>query len=418
MEAGDTDDNVYSEDSSYWSPWRTADVLEEKLRKLARDDEEYEYLEITIQVIQVLREWGRQYAGGEALKSFLRKTPSLLHETEESIVALHYLRHWWKKQTSEGSQENASFVAVDVCCGKGYFSMFLRFLVKLCWNKEDEGTSRPKLDRIILFDKATESDINWNHILVVNNEDVGSENGLPYLELLPGTNIHDYDFLIQKLSSYNKPLAMTGIHLCKMLSPAFISLVNGLGGLDHQCPYICMAPCCLPRGVTKGTRKICTITVNQYETVQERVDRKAYKALRQQPRQCRSCGSSDHLARNCDQTPSNEDRVCVLINENPPCWTCGKIGHFSIDCPTPNARKPSTTPPMLHVDASHVAQSSSPFETYCQLLASVLPTTSAVVHDAGLTNNYTGDQGKKKREQQTHWNASRKSLFIVATNSR
>jgi hypothetical protein len=391
MSAPSSDDNedvVYSEESSYWSAWRTADKLE------AQPPQPAAYQEITTQVIAVLREWGRLYAG--ELTSFLRKTPLLLHETQESIVALHYLREWWKTQTTA-----SEFVAVDVCCGKGYFSMFLRYLVTLFWKDEDEGTGRPKLKQIILFDKATESDINWNHINVANNANDGS----PHLELWPGTNIHDYDRLIETLLSYNAPLALTGIHLCKMLSPGFISLVNGLG---KECIYTCLAPCCVPRSVSKG-RKTTKITVNEYETDQERAERKEYIAQRQAPRSCHCCGSLEHFARQCG-VATNELAAPPLSS---PCWTCGKMGHLSTDCPTPNVRKPSVSPPMCHVDAGYVSQSADPFHTYCQLLATMQTTATnkVQVHNAGLLSTST------QKEQQHHWNASRKSIFIVAAKS-
>jgi hypothetical protein len=383
----ETEHVVYSEESSYWSAWRTADALEAQPPNA--------YQEITTQVVAVLREWGRLYAG--ELTSFLRKTPLLLHETQESIVALHYLREWWKTQTSA-----SEFIALDVCCGKGYFSMFLRYLVTLFWKDDDEGTSRPKLKHIILFDKATESDINWNHINVANANHGTTIS--PHLELWPGTNIHDYDRLIETLLSYNLPLALTGIHLCKMLSPGFISLVNGLG---NKCIYTCLAPCCVPRSVSKG-RNTTKITVNEHETDQERAERKEYIAQRQAPRPCHCCGSLNHFARQCAIAATNEAAAV-----SSPCWTCGKMGHFSTDCPTPNVRKLSVSPPMRHVDAGYVSQSPDPFHTYCQLLADMQATATNKVqlHNAGLLSTST------QKEQQHHWNASRKSIFIVATKS-
>ena len=414
---------VYSEESSYWSAWRTADALEAQPPNNA-------YADITGQVVAVLREWGRLYAG--ELTSFLRKTPLLLHETQESIVALHYLREWWKTttQTQTTTRIDASeFIALDVCCGKGYFSMFLRYLVTMFWNDEDQGTNRLKLKQIILFDKATESDINWNHINVANaNANDGtttSTSTTPHLELWPDTNIHDYDRLIETLLSYNTPLALTGIHLCKMLSPGFISLVNGLG--NDYCIYTCLAPCCVPRSVSKGNKTTPKITVNEYETDQERADRKEYIAQRQTPRSCHCCGSWEHFARQCDSvavavatTNNNEAAPAPVISS--PCWTCGKMGHLSTDCPTPNVRKPSVSPPMRHVDAGYVSQSSDPFETYCQLLANIMmmqgtstTNTKVQVHNAGLLSTTSSTTQK---EQQHHWNASRKSIFIVAAANK
>ena len=67
---------------SEWRVWSAAKALE------ARKDEFYP--ETTSKVVEILKYWGEKWAGDIDWVSLLNKQ-SLLHECEESIVALHYL---------------------------------------------------------------------------------------------------------------------------------------------------------------------------------------------------------------------------------------------------------------------------------------------------------------------------------------
>jgi hypothetical protein len=67
---------------------------------------------------------------------------------------------------------------------------------------------------------------------------------------------------------------------------------------------------------------------------------------------------------------------------------------------------------MLHVDASHVATASQPFAAYCNILTSALEgkRTSTVV-ETGIVNKGIATSQK----QEKHWNAERKSTYIIST---
>ena len=162
---------------------------------------------------------------------------------------------------------------VDACCGRGIFALLLSYWTTIRQkhhphhhhhggndNRDNDieerasslssSTSSPiPLERIVLFDRATS--IDWRHIDVANEAHV--KEGRPYLDLWRGVNLHEYDNLLDRLLALtetkdNRPkasLALVGIHLCRNLSPALVGIYHGLG--QTKCPYLMVAPCCLPR---------------------------------------------------------------------------------------------------------------------------------------------------------------------------
>jgi hypothetical protein len=79
-----------------------------------------------------------------------------LHKVEECIVALHHFCKW--QTTTEGS--TAPLIAVDVCCGKGLYSLLLSYMFG------SKHWTAPPLEQIILFYKDTK--VSWHHIDVAN----------------------------------------------------------------------------------------------------------------------------------------------------------------------------------------------------------------------------------------------------------
>ena len=230
---------LYSADSSYWSVWKTAEKLQENL-SCTTSTFAQRYAATTQDVIQVLHVWGEQFAGKEHMSSFLRKSSRLLHETEECIVALHHFKVWWmeaQQQQEQQQHQEQSFVdatakttttttttlqsltVVDACCGKGYFSMFLSYMIGFVWNKHNNNSDM-SIKTIVLLDKTPRKEINWSHVETANQ--TAAAEGRPRLELWDATNLHKYDELLDRLQGLDTKLAFSGIHLCKMLSPSLI----------------------------------------------------------------------------------------------------------------------------------------------------------------------------------------------------
>lgn len=351
------------DDSPYHRAQTTANLLEARL-----ETDLCLYRSTAEAVIAILRdEWSAVYSA-----SFLRRPEQLVHETEEAIIALYHLNTWWKDAPL------GDFVAVDVGCGKGYLGMYLSYLSCVM----EDG---PKLRKIILIDKANE--INWEHIETANA--TADAEGRPQLQVWSDCNLFDYDALIDRLLAMELPLALTGIHLCKMLGPAFCGLVNGL---DQRCAFACLAPCCVPRCVSKG--KVPKLAVICRESGVDRARRLSYLQRRQEERQCYQCGSVGHVQNNCPVA-----RVPSVATRPPPCYACGQVGHCAVNC---QLCPPRRSPPVHHLSIEGLASQADPFAAYCRVLADGFEAPT-LVHTAVLPS----------LSSQTHWNAGRKSVFIV-----
>lgn len=362
------------------------------------------YDDTVAQVISIMRQWGLQWAGKPKWQSLLNKR-SLQHEAEESIVALYHLHQWLlsRKDTEE------PLVVVDVCCGKGLFSMFLSYMVGNFW-KDDAN-----ITRIVMLDKMTSKEVSWHHIRTAN--ETAFDENRPTMEIWEGCNLHDHDKVLSRMLELNSTLALVGIHLCKTLGPSCIGLANGLG--TKRCPYLCLAPCCMPRLVTtKKSNKERSIPVNLYETDQERRARfdaiqRRNLALRKGGRHglCYLC-SEKHRVRKCPLLPENEqERISILQNAaaTVPCWKCGQVGHFKADCQSSLTRPQKLDPPFVTMNVQGLLQTPQPFGTYCQLIADTLQDcASKELMETGLTND-------SSPHQEGNWNSDRKSIYIVAS---
>jgi hypothetical protein len=227
---------------------------------------------------------------------------SLLHEIEESIVALQTLHDWLEKR----SNNESPVTLVDVCCGKGITSMLTSYVF---YNKTSTVSD------IIMLDKQ---DINWNHISASNDKIRSQGEDRPFIETWQ-CNLHEIDSVVERLEN-KQQLALIGIHLCKQLSPACASVVNALG--PEKAPFLCLAPCCLPlaaRNFAKTNRqangmpmlkikKKTTIAVRTYESAEER--------------QARKDANQKRLAA---KKRTFMDQPCILCAEIHPVQKCGLL---------------------------------------------------------------------------------------------
>jgi len=93
----------YAHNSSHWKIWSVINELETNglssnnahVRK-----KECHNIDVTNTVVQILRHWRDLWAGQSDWQSLLNKK-SLLHEVEESIVALQFWLIGWKRGASK-----------------------------------------------------------------------------------------------------------------------------------------------------------------------------------------------------------------------------------------------------------------------------------------------------------------------------
>jgi hypothetical protein len=419
FEANSNGSHVTNISNRHWHVWRTADRLEKEgltisssapttSSGLTLPNKEIIH-QLTQTTVAILRQWIETWGDDNQLQGLLNKS-TLLHEIEESIVALALLIEWMMNRDIE-----TPITVVDVCCGKGVFSMLASYVF--------QGDQR--VAKIIMLDKA--NNINWNHIGAANQEALGENR--PRIETWGGCNLHETDELIDRLEyealASQAPLALIGIHLCKNLSPTCVGIVNALG--HEQCPFLCLAPCCLPRAVLTQSNKYekhsnGIIEVSQRETPKERQDRRTAAQRRinskkrgATPAVCILCQSPAHAVHQCRLLPLDEqERIGVFqaAAANTPCWKCGVVGHFKADCPSdqtsslPALVKPSVS----RLDVSKVLKTESPFETYCCLLSTTLQREQIKLVATGLASDASQHQ-----DEGSNWNSERKSIYIVAT---
>jgi len=395
-------------DGSNWRIWSVIDQLEERQQQ----DKSSDF--ITNKVIQVLHQWGSEWSGHSGFQSLLNKK-SLLHEIEESIVALQTLHDWLEKR----SNNESPVTLVDVCCGKGITSMLTSYV--FCTSTVSD---------IIMLDKQ---DINWNHISASNDKIESQGEDRPFIETWQ-CNLHEIDSVVERLEN-KQQLALIGIHLCKQLSPACASVVNALG--PEKAPFLCLAPCCLPlaaRNFAKTNRqandmpilkKKTTIEVRTYESAEERQARKdanqkrlAAKKRTFMDQPCILCAEI-HPVQKCGLLPLDLNEQRIIFERaalSRPCWLCGEVGHQKANCPNNDAQESSkprlTLPPTIEMNLTEafLDKSKAPFDSYVDMLSKAIERDNVKICDSGLTTNAFHDNDANR----DNWNAQRKSLYIVA----
>jgi hypothetical protein len=367
---------------------------------------------------------------------------SLLHEVEESLVALEMLAAWL-----QGEGVPSKVTIVDLCCGKGVFSMLLSFLGGP--ENSEVPCFREQVSRILMVDKMSASKVNWRHIREANADataaaaaaDTGAEGHLhtsdapnlfycsPCVE--PGTlphrracipidiwdacNIHEVGsprlvfrggggvlnrifgvvthhnsrlfactHLVQaefaaKLNDWPGPLAIVGIHLCKGLSPRCVGLFNTMG--PTKVPFLCLAPCCLPRLTQKHIR------VDMFENPEQLRQRAEAEARRARVK----------------------SRVRE-VGQVKTCWKCGEVGHGKTDCPSTqlSSRPAKADPPAAFIDVQSVKNAPAPFDAYCEALMTTIQAETTQLRVVTM-------EGTAKTHDARNWNQNRKCSWLVAS---
>ena len=218
-------------------PLLAAAALEERCALLASQEGRESFGSAVRLIAAVLRGWaarwggGGRRGGGGRWRSLLEKR-SLLHEAEEAVVPLATLLQWLEARGGCGVQP--LFTLVDLCCGKGVFSLIVSHAAAL----------EPRLRAIgyiLMIDRATRSQVDWGMVDDANADVAGLSEPDPTstaavpLELWPDCNIHEKNDIVEdRLRSSPGQVLIVGIHLCRSLSPRAISLYNRLGR-DKAC---------------------------------------------------------------------------------------------------------------------------------------------------------------------------------------
>ncbi len=368
-----------------WQVWKTIDRLEQVLTEHNNNNNNEPFPlypsspELVGRIAEILRQLATLHEGKSEWQGLLNKS-TLLHEVEESILAIHFLQEEWKRTTTTTSK----VVLVDVCCGKGVFSLLASYYFS---NKDDN------IHKIIMLDKDPK--LRWDHILASNQE---LDHHRPLIETWPRFNVHEVDQVVARLETEvgtNATLAIVGIHLCKTLSPTCIGIANLLG--PRACPHLILAPCCLPRVVVQS-KPNAVVEIRAHETKLQRSERLVAKERR-----------SRAMARK-----SNDDN-----NKNiSACWKCGEFGHVKADCPSNQSTgKPQLVrPPTISLQVSGIFDNDRPFGSYCDLLSTSIQRASVRVEETGLTNGHTtNNKNQNTKQEANNWNRDRKSMYLVAS---
>lgn len=432
-------------DGSKWRVWDVIDELESSSKSRDANNSDTSVPssfpsndKLRKQVVAILKEWGDEWAGKSGWQTLLNKK-SLMHEMEESVVALQIFNDWIEQRQTKATNNAVlpPVTLVDVCCGKGIFSMLASYFYR--------GKISIVSD-IIMIDKQTS--IDWNHISASN--DKAKDDERPMIETWGGCNLHEIDQVVERLekhtNSTNKgQLALIGIHLCKLLSPSCVGVVNALG--RDNAPFLCLAPCCMPRVVLasnenkrkkkgKSEKEDLVVSVRKYETVEGRqsryeanVRRDGAKKRKFADEPCYLCSEVGHPVRKCSRLPADETERLEIFQQASaliPCWKCGELGHIRAHCPSTQdtAKPPLTLPPTLDLDVASILRThhdggedngtrKPPFDTYCDLLSTAIQRDDIKVLDVGFVNNSAQHDNNANKD---NWNRGRKSIYIVASS--
>ena len=356
-------------------------------------------------VIAILSDWDRRWHAEPAARTLL-EMPSLLHEVEESIVAMHAL---FARLPLLPDCE--PLTVVDLCAGKAIFSTLLSYVA----SRRPAGRARVRA--ILAAERRTASAVNFWHVRAANADvERGGAAEAPEeairaaipIELMEGCNIHEAA-IEERLRSQAGRVVVLGIHLCRTLSPRAVGLFNALG--LAKSPLLLLAPCCLPR--TTGP----PIRVALFESEAERTARLAVAARRQNTakgatRRCWLCRSEAHIFATCPEeaavrfrSTGEEDAALVAAS---PCWRCGEPGHKRSEC-TAAGRPPAPRGAAHALDVVSVGTSTDPWEAWCAALRGAVQAAAA---ESELWTVPLRGRGAGCAHE-ANWNRHRKCTWLI-----
>lgn len=214
------------------------------------------------------------------------------------------------------------------------------------------------------------------------------------------------------------------IHLCKNFSPTSVGM-STCWVQKNAGPFLCLAPCCLPRPVLTQSSKYKEkgsgiVDVVQYEAPQTRIDRLEAAERRRytkkrgaRPGFCILCRSPDHAVHQYVLLLSEEEQQAETFQQAAaltPCWNCGIRGHFRLDCPSSNTAF-LVQSPMVRLDVFNVLEAERPFDMYCNLLSTTIERNHIRLVETGLVSN------ESQHQKGSNWNRNRKSIYIIAVEN-
>ena len=186
----------------------------------------------------VVPHWDATWRHCQAFNSILNKK-SLVHEMEESVVALHFVLQMMTRIVANAkcNLETLSIPLVDVCSGKGILSMLVVSFVLLIDKNWD-----------IAFVEAEAAAMRRRHEDPLKPAKCAIKSS--FLPLLADaldiamtpvrSNLHS-EAMRQWVEQLACPCVFVCIHLCRRLSVRAIELFNA-----HPKHALLLAPCCMP----------------------------------------------------------------------------------------------------------------------------------------------------------------------------
>jgi len=214
--------------------------------------------------VNAIVQWRRRYRGNPLVWKRIFKKERVIKELIESAPIIELV-----KQAVVASDDiTEKFTIIDLCCGKGYLSMFL-----------SESLPPDKVDRLILVDKAwaiasketRETGIkphhmNWDHIYGENPTTDES-----YFTTWPISLFTSKQDLKQscnqrqmKKHMFEKiegPIIILAIHLCGTLSLKAVDMFNN----NDNVKLFALKPCCLPAMVYANRGDVFKIGNHEFD---------------------------------------------------------------------------------------------------------------------------------------------------------